>query len=74
MWKERKNGLEGAGILAWEIGGLTPICVVSHRFVWSHPTAPVGLVGTFETISSVILQVRKQAGIQECQAQAYKAG
>lgn len=48
--------------------------MVSRRFVWSHPQHLWGLVGTFETISSVILQVRKQAGIQECQAQAYQAG
>lgn len=61
--------------MGWRERGSWPgKLMVSRRFVWSHPTAPVGLVGTFETISSVILQVRKQAGIQECQAQAYKAG
>lgn len=60
--------------MGWRERGSWPgKSVVSHQFVWSHPTAPVGLAGTFETISSVILQVRKQAGIQVCQAQAYEA-
>lgn len=60
--------------MGWRERGSWPgKSVVSHRFVWSHSTASVGPAGTFETISSVILQVRKQAGIQACQAQAYEA-
>lgn len=60
--------------MGWRERGSWPgKSVVSYQFVWSHPTAPVGLAGTFETISSVILQVRKQAGIQVCQAQVYEA-